>query len=122
LIIKLRDYGFFHIFLCRLLSHELNCNFKEQEPRTSFLLLRILGAAMKLICGISFAFDSKSLALWIEGSFPFLSFSFSFLFFFSFCFLFSLLAAHASSLVLGSEVIILVFFNILNNYKSEMMI
>jgi hypothetical protein len=27
---------------------------------------------MKLVCGISFAFDSKSLALWFKGSFSFL--------------------------------------------------
>ena len=39
--------------------------------------------------------------------------------FLSFSLLFSLLVAHASSLVLGSEVVILVFFTILNDYKYE---
>jgi len=38
-----------------------------------------------------------------------------------FCFLFSLLNAHAISLVSRSEVIIFVFFNILNNYIYDIM-
>ena len=62
---------------------------------------------MKLVCGVSSPFHSKG---WPFGSkVPFL---FSSL-------LFSLLVAHASSLVLGSEVVILVFFTILNDYKYE---
>jgi len=74
-----------------------------------FLFLRFLGAAMKLVCGISFAFHSRSLALWIKGSFPFLSFSLL------------IAGSHVCSLVLGSEVVLLVFFNILNGYNYETM-
>ena len=44
---------FFHIFLCRLLHH-VNCNSKEPEQWTrSFFWGGILGAAMKLLCGIN---------------------------------------------------------------------
>jgi len=78
----------------------------EQVP---FFKKKNFRLAMKLVCGISFAFHSKSLALWIKGSFPFLFFSLL------------IVGCHASSLVLGSEVVLLVFFNIPNNYKYETM-
>lgn len=66
-VIESRGYRFhLHIFLCRL---AMNWNSNEWKPwACSFFLFEVLGAIVRLVCGICFTFHCKGLGVWPFGS------------------------------------------------------